>query len=366
MNVNVDVRQAAQILNQATVAAEDKAYSVPKGMETKIEQIIGHTHLTYKYILLTGMLAKATNHKANPIVLQARAPLDGAFDARSLCHGVVVPFEQTVLQKRHGGSNEPFLNKPARYTHLSMDNAVRRGRDRQTLQNLIEVFEQANQENNGEQALICVLAKILAMESRVIAFDETRFGTHISKSKLLHLIQALLAKSCEGETLALSVALLFELLAKGHSQELLVISHPANQSGASSNEVADIDVFEIKSDSQTLRYCAEAKDKPFTRADVDHAAGKVAAAGYSSLIFVYGPNSKGSEAVAALIAEYETKGFDLTFVDAPAFAKGIVALAPSVTWDEIVELLNKHLAMTRAKEMTISHCKEVLQLMSGD
>ena len=88
--------------------------------------------------------------RANPLVLQAGAPLQGAFDARSLCHGVVVPFEQTVLEKRLGGANEPFLNKPARYTHLSMDNAVRRGKDRTTLPRLIEVFEMVNEQENGD------------------------------------------------------------------------------------------------------------------------------------------------------------------------------------------------------------------------
>ena len=40
-------------------------------METKIEQIIGHTHLTYRYILLNGMLAKAVNADADPLALQA-------------------------------------------------------------------------------------------------------------------------------------------------------------------------------------------------------------------------------------------------------------------------------------------------------
>lgn len=100
MNVNVDSGQASQILKDATLAAQDRAYRVPQDMETKIEQIIGHTHLTYKYILLTGMLAKATNPEANPLVLQAGAPLHGAFDARSLCHGVVVPFEQNELEKK--------------------------------------------------------------------------------------------------------------------------------------------------------------------------------------------------------------------------------------------------------------------------
>jgi len=32
------------------------------------------------------------------LVLQAGAPLDSAFDARSLCHDIVVPFEQNALE----------------------------------------------------------------------------------------------------------------------------------------------------------------------------------------------------------------------------------------------------------------------------
>lgn len=359
MNVNVDSERASEILKDATLKAQNRAYHVPLDMETNIEQIIGHTHLTYKYVLLTGMLAKATNPRANPLVLQAGASLQGAFDARSLCHSVVVPFEQTVLEKRLGGSNEPFLNKPARYTHLSMDNAVRRGKDRATLQRLIDVFEMVNDQNNGDQALIAVLSHILEMESRVVAFDAGRFGVCASKAKLLALIQALLARSCEGETLALSVALLFELMVKGHGGDLIVSSHPTNQSGTSSNEVADIDVFEA--DGQKLRYCAEAKDKHFTRADVDHASGKVAEAGHSSIIFVYGPNARTELVLPDVVAEYEAKGFDLTFVTVSAFADGIVSLAPSFAWSEVVELLNKHLALMRAKEMTIQHCKTVLK-----
>ncbi len=122
--------------------------------------------------------------------------------------------------------------------------------------------------------------------------------------------------------------------------------------------MADIDVFEA--DGKTLRHCAEAKDKPFTRADVDHAASKVAEAKHSALIFVYGPNARANADLPALVAEYEAKGFDLTFVSAAEFAKGIVSFAPSISWAEVVELVNKHFAMTRAKETTIQHCKAVL------
>lgn len=359
MTIYISSAKAKRILAEATELAREKAYRVPREMETKIEQIIGHTHLTYRYILLNGMLAKATNPDADPLALQAGAPLEGAFDARSLCHSVVVPFEQTTLEKRLGGSNEPFLNKPARYTHLSTANAVRRGMDRTTLERLISVFEMVNEHGNGMDALVAVLSRILELESRVIVFDEGRFKDVVSKNALSRLCQRLLSRSCEGESLALAVALLFELVSKSHGGSLLVSSHPANQSGASSNEISDVDVFEA--DGKTPRYCCEAKDKPYTRADIDHAAGKVAESGHSTMLFVYGPNARTDEPLPRVVREYEAKGFDLTFVAAADFAAGIIALAPEVTWEEITALLNKHLGLMRAKEETIQHCRDALQ-----
>ena len=361
MTASVDSATAAKILAEATERAGHNAYRISNKLETYIEQIIGHTHLTYKYILLNGMLAKAVNPAVDPLALQAGAPLGGAFDARSLCHSVVVPFEQTVLEKRLGGSNEPFLNKPARFTHLSTDNAVRRGRDREALERLIAAFELVNEGREGSdprEALVAVLAHILRLESRVVTFDDSRFQAFASKRAMLALIENLLARSCEGESLALSVSLLFELLAQAQGGGLIVSSHPTNQSGASSNEISDIDVFEA--DGVTPRYCCEAKDKPFTRADIDHAASKVAESGHSSMLFVFGPNAQTVENLDAIVIEYEAHGFDLTFMSASYFAHGIVAQAPTVTWPEITAFLNKHLGLMRAKETTIAHCREAL------
>ena len=288
----------------------------------------------------------------------AGAPLNGAFDARSLCHSVVVPFEQTVLEKRLGGSNEPFLNKPARYTHLSIENAVRRGKDRETLERLISVFEMVNANENGMDALVAVLARVLELESRVVSFDETRFETIASKRALERLCSRLLARSCEGESLALVAAIVFEFVSKSHGGGLKVVSHPSNQSGASSNEASDVDVFEA--DEETLRYCCEAKDKPFTRADVDHAVAKVRESDGSALLFVRGPNAATRASLPEIVQDYEAKGFDLTFVSAQDFAAGVIALAPPVTWAEVTEILNRHLGLMRAKDDTVRHSQQAL------
>lgn len=94
-----------------------------------IDYIIDNTHLTYKYILFTAILSKATDASINALCLQKKSELPGAYDARTVCHKVIVPFEMETLEKALGGSNEPFLNKPARFPELSKSNAVRRGND---------------------------------------------------------------------------------------------------------------------------------------------------------------------------------------------------------------------------------------------
>ena len=67
-------------------------------ISASIQTVLKGNHKTYKYVLINGLLAKATNDKINALALQAGAPITGAFDARTLCHKVIVPFERDFLQ----------------------------------------------------------------------------------------------------------------------------------------------------------------------------------------------------------------------------------------------------------------------------
>lgn len=107
--------KASQLLQKAYAKAE--AFSLSETPVCKhnslIDYVIDGTHLTYKYVLFNALLSKATDESLNPLCLQVKSELPGSFDARTICHKVIVPFEQTTLKKVLGGSNEPFLNKPA-------------------------------------------------------------------------------------------------------------------------------------------------------------------------------------------------------------------------------------------------------------
>lgn len=135
-----------------------------------LKKVMLGSHKTYKYVLVTNLLAKSVQPNANAVALQAGAPISGAFDSRSLCHKVVVPFEREHLVNALGGSNEPYLNKPARFTHLSVDNAVRDGNDRAILNALIKIARIVN--NGGSQVAFRCLSYCFQLLEDVIAKNE--------------------------------------------------------------------------------------------------------------------------------------------------------------------------------------------------
>lgn len=163
MTIHIDAEKAEKILLAAFKTPCKKADNTLE----LISSVISGTHKTYKYILVNGLLAKATVSKANPLALQAGAPIKGAFDARSLCHNVLVPFERNFLQNALGGSNEPFLNKPARFTHLSNKNAVRDGNDRETLNALIEIFTSIKTSADAERHFTMVAFRFTSYNTRM-------------------------------------------------------------------------------------------------------------------------------------------------------------------------------------------------------
>lgn len=217
----------------------------------QIKTIINGTHKTYKYILVNGLLAKATNPKANPLALQAGSQLEGAFDARSLCHKVLVPFERTFLQNALGGSNEPFLNKPARFPELSSTNAVRKGKDKATLLSIIDVLENISASDDALAYLACALEFLEEKIKKMKLLDNSKISYNPTVIEVYEFILKFISKSFEGETSVVIVATLEKLFYTQLIENYKVVAHKVNQSGASSKEIGDIDVY-----YNDLIYCA--------------------------------------------------------------------------------------------------------------
>lgn len=265
-----------------TQGIEEESHQYEYASEnTFLNTILLGGHKTYKYILLTALLAKTTfGDEIDPLSLQeGDGSRKGSFDARSLGHKVIVPFEREMLNNALGGSNEPFLNKPARYEMISKDNPVRAGKDKEKLDLLVDHLSKIKQQDARE--LLEEALKILLTISRT---NLSKYGTseklqdEMLKAKDLFL--EITMKNFGGEILALCVGSLFKLCL---SNEYIVKVHKVNQAGTSSNEVGDIDLFF----EDKLIFSAEAKSKDFGINDVEHALGKAKQAQLDSFYFIY-------------------------------------------------------------------------------
>lgn len=312
-----------------------------------VKKVLNGSHKTYKYILINAILAKATNNNIDPLSLQAGAPLKGAYDARSLCHQVLVPFERDFLQNALGGSNEPFLNKPARFTHLSTDNAVRKGNDKETLNLLIDTLPKIKSSKDAKAYLSCALEFLNKRIEELQALHESEIKYSPTLVEIYEFIYRFLEKSYEGETSAVVVGTLEKIFHSRKKGEFKVITHKVNQSGASSKEVGDVDIFK----EGQFHYAVEIKDKKFTAYDLEHAFKKIIENSGKKGQFVYGPNATfDNEVITTKLDSYESKGFMTLFMDIYSYSRYMLFKTDVLYKQEFIDTLTLTAIEINSKE----------------
>lgn len=343
---------ANSILNDAFKIASSEGYSPCSAISEQISTILHSNHLTFRYILVNALLAKATLSDINILCLQKKSLLPGAYDARSLCHKVLVPFERDYLNGALGRSNEPFLNKPARFPELSLGNAVRRGTDSELLYLLYTTLPTLNTKQDAFSALTDALYYLIAIGKNNDSIYSIEQNSKISPHTVELFMEDLLKESFGGECLALAIGTMMNLLCKSSSHDDVVKVHVVNQSGASSNEISDIDVYR----NNKILYTIEAKDKSFSPEDVEHAFSKVAQSGYNKLMFITGPRATlTSGSFDELIEKASSAGVYLTFSNFFAFSRYILSLIDNSVLDNFYEILMQIHKEARLKDETREH-----------
>ncbi|RIH70479.1 hypothetical protein BJG01_09920 [Vibrio splendidus] len=352
MSVTVNASQANKLFRSAITDVNQNSWT-PNSLQSKqIEDVILGTHLTYRYILTTGLIAKATNESCNALTLQAGSSLQGAYDARSICHGVLVPIERELLGGRLGESNEPFLNKPARYPELSTLNAVRRGNDARLLETTIGVLSSLTSSEHAYQCLKDCVYYILQRKSRNLSDYLISSDSSLQQTSLIRFADGLLSQSFEGETCALLVGATYNVMGLAQSRSFDVKVHKVNQAGSSSKEVSDVDVYE----NGMLIHTIEVKDKAFTPEDVQHAINKAVMSGSKSLVFAVGPRGalRGSS-WAELTQLWSQQGVNLYFVNVLDHFVSTLSSIPSIDIRSVLDVINYHADQSKVKDDTFEH-----------
>lgn len=361
MSVTVDLNQAKETLRLAIIEVTKNNRKPSSSFSNEIKTVILGSHLTYRYILTTGLLSKATNEQSNPITLQAGSSLEGAYDARSICHNVLVPLERELLGGRLGESNEPFLNKPARYKELSLSNAVRRGKDYRLLQMTIHVLQNIDSSPMAFSCLCDCVYYIFERTSRDLFEHISPVDSNLQQSSLINFAEQLISYSFEGETCALLVGLTYDILGFSQSRNFNVKVHKVNQAGSSSNEILDIDVYE----NCLLVHTIEVKDKLFTPEDVQHAVNKAVIAGNRSLVFAIGPRGSLQQSSFNELTDYWGKrGINLYFVFVFEHFVSVLSSSLNVNIKDVINRINHHARVSTVKDDTFNHVLSCLKIIT--
>lgn len=170
---------------------------------------------------------------------------------------------------------------------------------------------------------------------------------------ILDYVNTLIKNSFEGEMCPLVVAAIEHLYYKG---EKTVVPHKVNESGASSKEVGDIDIFD---NAEQLVSSIEVKDKDFTKEDVEHAITKFALAQIEKSLFIFGKHVNFEQHdVYETAAELGKKGYFCSVVSIMDFVRmRLYSMNGDVTINRLAHLLLEYARQINAKDETIEWIK---------
>ncbi len=346
----IDFNNARSVLENALKGTVDRSM-VSADELADVEWIIKNNHLTYRYILVNALLGRSCAD-INPLVLQKSSNSAKSWDARSLCHKVLVPFEKNTLEQKMGGSNEPFLNKPARFTDLSKDNAVRAGNDKAILLRLIALLSGINSTKKAFSLLTHSLKVVNSMSTNVLKVGVVN-DRFLKRESLVDFLSQLLSEKNEGQSLAFSISLALRLAYL--NQNCIVCSHPTNQSGASSKEISDIDLM---TSEKTIFGCFEIKDKNFNATDVNHAIQKVTINNLNNLVFIYTKDTFNGDAdeIRREVSS-QNQNFDFVLIEASDFLLGVSTMFLNVTAEELIGQINLITSEMRPNKVFVDRLK---------
>ncbi len=331
MATTVDHQIALQALNNAW-RDQQSTERPPARMQQLVEQVLSATDVTFKYILVTGYLAKHVNPSINARALQVGSKLREAYDARSLCHKVVVGFEKTK-GNLFGLSNEPFVNKPAR--HPEHDGGNPQLRNKVLAQKLHDALEIANSAKPEDVYL--GLVHILRVGAKHVAEQkEARIKERANLSSVLQFVEEFLQETDGGSRL---VGVWGAILALISENGRVSVTSP-NTADMFGKTAGDVQVFY----NETLVAASECKHRPLNLDDVKHGIRKALENGVPEYHFVIAAGlATGQEKLIKEELNAHSPEVDLLLVDiwhAKTLLAGILNPVRRARFgDKVVELL---------------------------
>jgi hypothetical protein len=215
---------------------------------------------SYRYVLPTQIVAKLANLSLDCRCLQVARGGRGAFDARTIAHKVVVPFDQ-ANENVLGGSPEPYVNNPLRVPEISEKyrSAQKNPKDWDCLSSVLSVIEEKQKKAFTELVFKQVLTEIYRRLAEVRVIYPTPI--RISLNKSIELIESFLAKQSGGDRLLALASALFVVVGRRFRLYSTVRRASITTADVATGMLADLECISAKGD---IVIAVEVKDRELT------------------------------------------------------------------------------------------------------
>lgn len=326
------LRERWDQVSEAAVQAEDP----------EVDRLANSSVKSIRYAALAQLLGKLADPSRDILCLQRGDSEDadtaGRWDARTVCHKVVVPWDQEN-QSVLGGSPEPYVNNPLRRPRLDVQ--LESVKSRSEWEALV-VFLQRASVKGTRAALEQAIDAYLGAVRRRLDRQAVHYGVppRVSLEQLLHVLENYLSPSSRGLRALATATALFRIL--GASLGLFsVTSQGLNEADSATGAAGDI--LCAGNDGQTLM-AVEVKDRSATLVDFEASLTKVRTAGVSRLMFVVpGIVERDAEAVRQRGAAAWAQGIDVHTTDVVSLARTALMLLEEVWRREFLSELGAEL-----------------------
>ncbi|MGE0610604.1 MAG: restriction endonuclease, SacI family [Pirellulales bacterium] len=332
---------------------------IPAEVTEAIADSINSKTRTYRYVLPAQLLAKAVDASLDCRAVQAGCGLDGAFDARSVCQKVIVPFDRennSVL----GGSPEPYANNPLRIGAIVAENRGAQ-KDKDGFDRLVAVLEFA--QSNGDLALQLLQAVLRCIQVRMARVSIVYpVPNRVSLGQVQETLAAFLSQRSGGVRLQACSVALFQTIGERFSLFETVTSTNVNAADASTGNAADL---ECRDSENQVVVAVEVKDRQLTLRQAEDKLPSVRDKGIRELLFVVqgGVAAADDSAIRSLIERQFVTGQNIYVRDFTEFTGSVLVLLGETGRRRFLQLVGETLESSRADFGHRESWRNLLQML---
>jgi hypothetical protein len=250
-------------------------------LRTAVHESVNSPIKTYGYVLPTQILAKLADPSVDCRALQAGYEGPGAFDARTIAHEVVVPFDRDN-HRVLGGSKEPYVNNPLRVPAVTERYASPQ-KNKEGWKHLCLVLDTIER-RNSPAFTGTVFSQVLVEIYRRLSGQKLTYPIpiRISHARTIALIAEFLSAQSGGEREQALASALFRLIGQRFGLYDEVRRAPTTAADASTGQVADIECL----CGGRAVLAVEVKDRQLTVSQIDDTLQRAKLKGLAEILFI--------------------------------------------------------------------------------